>query len=961
MGRRTQIAVVIVVLSLIAASCTPSDETVETTTTSIPEVGPPSPPEIIPLLSTGSDTDAVYGNLQFFTSQVISDKPVTRLELLANGEIVDSVDFDEPVTDPPFAWEWTPASVGMHAMVVRAYDESGASADSFPSWLRVQPGTDVVTGEVRTGLPESSSAATVAVDVSSCEATLTVPAVSNRLGQYVVGSMFGVADNRAIDVVSADGGEVVFEVTSSPTLVSVVSYDEAVATPESQVVVPGSPECASGAWEGAVAFDGALLVGGEDLDAAYAYVTEDDATWWRIPESGFAPRGPGGFDFSGLLPAVGAGEHLEVEAWGRKDGGLVGLGRGRFTTTEDGPIEGTIGLAQPVTPFSDLKIVDHVTSGADLSSLVEILLNEQTVCAEGSPGAATYCPGGGGMAPHIVRWNKGILGAKAGMVQVSSQPPPKDAALDFPGLLWAVDVLMGDDQQRDIELPLDDIRDGSWLSDEARAAGPPSDGIKLDYGDYRTLQTDLEKLEASLSGTSRRMTEPIHGDWWSGAPHDRLWVRVVPLSDSQPIAGTSNTVMYQFQEGEEIVIDTGPGRIEDYYDLVVSFTPPVHGTPDPFSRCVRVIENPFGKENPVPSEMLNDFKDAPMASYWVSHWEAEYRKFRDNAGVWDAQGKHLTGLVPGATSCALHKDPPDPGLFDFIEAAISFIAKVWDTFKNIVDMVKNGIIEGIVDIVGCEPKETCVAALKALADAGLAAVGVPPTLPSFSEFVEAAKGNIAAALADQLVGDTCGPIPCADWAKTFVEDAIKDIETHFSKMTVSNINGNGGWYLYLNPEIVVVPEPAGQLFPGAVKVTFHPKPGVDLESPAAPKSCSVSLVTRGSGLLRWTDKHGFHHENDPVEGVVFATESVGADLSELKVGDALVVGVSGLDFERTQYLPDAHPQLGYSPDSDKLRSKALFTDPDTNFTMIANVCGREYTKTAPQDLHSTTPADIPTE
>lgn len=937
----------LVVLAMVAASCTNSGQSVDTTTSVPVETGnglaePPAPAQIIPLLRTTSDTSTTFGQEIFLTSKVLASEPITRLELLVDGEMVDEVDFDTPVADPDFSWKWIPGATGLQAAVVRAFDESGESVDSFPTWFRVNPGTDAVTGEPRTGLPQAGEAGSpdVSLDLESCQATLEVAPADGQLGQYVVASSFGVTGYHPLAVLPAQGGTVTIPMTSSPVLVSSSSYDDILAMPGGQLMVPGEPECATGQWEGEVSFDGPVLIGGEGLDAVYLYLSEDDVNWSRVPETGFVTPGPGGFDFSEKLPTVPSGGHLEVEVWGRDGGALEGLGRGRFTTQSGGPAETMWGGAvQIVEPYSSLHILSK-SPILDTSSYTENLYLNGVICPSNifNP----EC----GSNPRTVRWDSGLTGASAGLIQVSDAQPPSGAALSFPGLLWSSELALDGQSVRDVEIPLQAIVDSEWIGGTVSAT---TDSLK--YSNLEAMAIDLSQFgEPAPKGDPARKSKPVAVRSNQGPP-TRLWIRVVPLVNDQPVQGISNSVLYRVDHEALQLAPNLQQVFDSYYDTKVEFTQPARGNQE-FARCVRVVENPFGKENPVPDEK-------PWNAFGTQTWQGEFNVFRDWAGVWTPAGKQATGLIPGATACARHPDPPDDDFFDFVGDAISFIGNVWDTFKDMVDMIKGGIIQGIVDITGCKPETTCVAALTALADAGLAAVGVPPTLPSFSEFIEAAKGDIASALAEQLVGQSCGAIPCQQFAEEFIADAIDDIQGHFSEMTVSNAN-SGGWELWLNPAIVVVPEPAGQLFPGSLKVTITRK---DYTSPTtpAPASCLVSLETDGSGFLDWAEKGGLpKHVNDPVQGVVFASESKVVDLSKLAPGESLTVGLSGLDFDRFSYLKGTEPyQAGFASE-EKLKSLALFYDIDTTLTMTAGVCGKSYQQSAKLKPVNTTPADIPT-
>jgi hypothetical protein len=505
---------------------------------------------------------------------------------------------------------------------------------------------------------------------------------------------------------------------------------------------------------------------------------------------------------------------------------------------------------------------------------------------------------------------------------------------------------------RDVEIPLEDVVAGTWLSNEARSGAPVDANFQsFEYSQFEALELAPGSAAPAPPEALARVGEAALGSYYQNIPPDRVWIRVIPLTGGQPVDGISNSVVYRVEDEPFVIAPDFQQLFDSYYDTKVEFTQPQRGN-ETFSRCVRVVENPFGKENPVPNEFPWNFAG-------TSTWQGEFNVFRDWAGVWTPQGKQATGLVPGATSCARHPDPPDDDFFDFIGDAVSFIGNAWDTFKNMVDMIKAGIVEGIVDIVGCEPKDTCVAALTALADAGLAAVGVPPTLPSFNEFIEAAKGDIAGALAKQLVGQTCGAIPCEQFAEEFIDDALDDIQGHFSEMAVSNSN-SGGWELWLNPQIVVVPEPAGQLFLGSAKVTFT-RTNYSDPNFVAPPYCWVSLVTEGSGFVDWTEKGGLNnHVNDAVQGTVIAQESTAANLTKLDPGESLTVGVSGLDFDRFSYLKGTEPFKAGFKSQEKLKSLAMFSDPDTTLTMVADVCGKKITESAKLKAVATTPADIPT-
>lgn len=914
-----------------------------------PSAPPPAPPAIIPLLRTTGDGDQMFGGTVAWTSQVLAAEPIVRLELWFDTEMVDSRDFVTPAVDPTSTWSWTPDSVGLHVATVRAFDAEGRAVSSFPSWIRVEPGWDVDTGRLLGGLrvsPLESASGAVSIDAESCEATVLVAASPGSLGQAVTGTALGVGGYRAIAVVGEAGGSVRVPLTSSPVLLSVEPYDSEQTTSVESISIPGVADCASGSWTGALAFSGATLVGVDGVDNAYLYVTDDGSTWRRVPDVGFVARGATGFDFGGLLPAVPSGGFVEVEAWGWGGEQLRDLGRARYDAQAPASTDPIWGSAQPVTPFSSLNIVRRFF---DVNTQVEQerLLLQDIFCVDNAFNAAC------GPSPQTLRWNSFTLGAEAGLIQVSSSEPPTGPALSFPGLLWSTMIAMDGDPVRDFPLDLAAIRGGTELPAELDTGGATvATGNWFQMADLDGIGRELSVVsEPAAPGVSPRMSAPVAGTWETQVAPSRLWVRVVPFTNGVPIAGSSNAVLFETEGDDQIENSASAAQaaFDALYDVEVEFNPPQYGSTS-YSHCVRVVSNPFGDKNPVPDDPMYS---VPTASFWTSQFDA----FRNSATVFTEAGEQKLGLVPGATVCAYKPKPPDKDLFDYVAEGISFIGQAWDTFKDLVDMVKSGVIQGIVDITGCTPEKTCVAALTALADAGLASIGVPPSLPSFRELVDAAKGDIAAALAEELVGEVC-PIACEAFAKQFIEDALDDIEEHFSGLATAQAQ-SGGWVLHLHPDIRVIPEPAGQLFPGSVMVRITRK-AVGEPGPNTPTSCSVSLRTDGSGPLSWRDKFGNEHENEVVSGPVFAVATGQANLVGLDPGESVTIGVAGLDFDRHFYLPFTGPSYAGYYSRELLQAIELWRDPDTVLVMTVSTCEGTYTETVHVKTTGTTPADIPT-
>ncbi len=967
MGRFTRLLAVLVAFLVLTVSCTKTEEAVAPVTTvpgtrgpvllDTPAAAPPEPPSIIPLLRTINGEDVSFGGVVILTSQVMAANPIARLELWVDTEMVDSHDFATPVVDPIFPWEWTADSVGLHAVTVRAFDVEGKAVGSFPSWSRVSPGWDVTNGKLMEGLPVSPLESTpdgVSLDLASCEATVLVAAAPGSLGQAITGTTLGVGGYQAIAVVGEAGGSITVPMAASPVILSVEPYDDILAIPVSPISIPGAPECASGAWAGDLAFNGATLVGADQVDDVYLYVTDDGSTWRRLPETGFVGRGSNGFSFAGLLPPVPAGGFLEVEAWGWGGGQLKGLGRARYAAKPPSSNEKDWGSAKPVQPFSSLNIVRTFVEVVDSHNEVEYLLLQDVVCVEGA-----FNPQVCGPSPQILRWNANILGAEAGLVQVSTSPPPPGQSLSFPGLVWSTMLATDGAPIRDFPINIAAIREGNGPGQAELDLGQAqfAEGNFFQMADLNAMGSELSIVaEPAAPGVAPRTSAAWVGTGRSWVEPNRFWVRVIPFTNGVPIAGISNAVLFEtdatnvpIEHDESTKAAITKAAFDALYDVEVEFSHPQFANSD-FSHCVRVISNPFGNRNPLPTLFAKfaDSKD-PL--------QFNYDGFRDSATVYSPSGNQKLGLVPGATVCAYKPKPPSKDLFDYVAEGLSFIGQAWDTFKDLIDMVKSGIIKGIVDITGCTPEKTCIAALSVLADVGLASIGVPPSLPSFRELADAAKGDIAAALAKKLVGEACGAIPCEQFAEQFIADALDDIEAHFSTLATTQAQ-SGGWVLLLNPEIRVIPEPAGQLFPGSVSVRVTRKP-TGVPGPDTPTFCAATLWTDGSGKLSWRDKYGDQHTDEVVTGAVFASASGGANLSDLGPGESLTFGVAGIDFDRHLYLKFTGPSYAGYISQEKLQAQELWKDPDTVLVMTASTCGGTFTETVMVNRKGSSPADIP--
>ncbi|MGF1616192.1 MAG: hypothetical protein ACFCU2_00055, partial [Acidimicrobiia bacterium] len=775
--RASRLAFVGLVLVLIA-SCTPaaSDDPEQRTTTPAvtvtgadPTAPPPPPAPIVPLLRrSGAQSDLYVGQQVHLTGEVLAASSIARMELWVNDRLVEEASFDEPISDPSYVWWWTPGEPGLHAATMRAFDSEGRAAGSFPTWIRAHPLPDVPLAEGllrEVVLSFQFGMVDFLVDEPSCTATVNVPASSASSGHTVAATTLGMGGFVPLAIMGPGGGSITVPLAATPLLLAVESYDPTLATPLNPVFVPGVAGCASGQWAGDVTFAGSVLIGEDEIDRAYLYATTNGSTWSRYPEGDgtFVESGPQGFDFSGLLPQVPADGFIEVEVWGWSGDQLVGLGRSVFEPWKPPPPaagqpEIDFGPLQPAGPFGNLNIVRSVADGPDLHVLTDVLLLDDVVCAPQVFNFACHPD------PVRLRWTMSPTSVpEDGLLQVSTAPPPSGPAISFPGMLAATKVATDGLATLDVQLVTKSVLGdgGNLVSGQVP---------KLDYSHLETLSFELSNPTSTPEvGGWARSSNIVIVDVPQAIP-SRLWVRIIPFSDGKPIAGTTNAVELAV-ESDSSYIQPSPESLMAGLGIEGRFFQPSIGTADYF-RCVRVVENPFLGQNPVPDYLQN-----------LGAWESHYNSFRDSATLYGPGGAEKSGLVVGSTVCAYKPNPPSKGIFDYLSDAVDFVGSVWDMYADLLAMMKSGIINGIVDLTGCEPKASCAAALTVLADIGLAAIGVPPSMPSFNELMEAAKGDLttlAATAAINAVG--CDLPDCQQWAEDLVGEIIDQVEDYVSDM-----------------------------------------------------------------------------------------------------------------------------------------------------------------------------------
>ncbi len=211
-----------------------------------------------------------------------------------------------------------------------------------------------------------------------------------------------------------------------------------------------------------------------------------------------------------------------------------------------------------------------------------------------------------------------------------------------------------------------------------------------------------------------------------------LYIRIIPEVEGKPLAVPSNMVVAHFVPGS----DPGQARVAEAFAeaakraarlaemtteakvlqlSIVKFTPMIFEDPNRWG-CVYVIQNPYaGKQ------------DHALGRYVAGH---EYcgKSFKGSGYQADSFWDVVTGW-----------------------------AKAYDILATFYDGAKSWVADKIGQLAPCEAmgdklegscEDFVKQAASAAMSAGLAAAGVPPTLPNLSELQGAAEGKVAEAAAD---------------------------------------------------------------------------------------------------------------------------------------------------------------------------------------------------------------------
>ncbi|HMO53699.1 MAG TPA: hypothetical protein PJ994_04280, partial [Tepidiformaceae bacterium] len=162
----------------------------------------------------------------------------------------------------------------------------------------------------------------------------------------------------------------------------------------------------------------------------------------------------------------------------------------------------------------------------------------------------------------------------------------------------------------------------------------------------------------------------------------------------------------------------------------------------------------------------------------------------------------------GAVLC--EPPPKEPG---FLEAIVNFVVGVVNWVSKTYAAIKDTVVKLAASALNPPCNETCVGTIL---DAGLVAMGIPPSLPNFDQLMNEGLDY----LAEQAVAQAGVPAIAAEEAKAEVKAALQEGLKAMQKAYANNV-------AWLPKGVPVQPDPRGNVQPPklVLKVTNNEPPG----------------------------------------------------------------------------------------------------------------------------------------
>jgi hypothetical protein len=667
--------------------------------------------------------------------------------------------------------------------------------DLAPSGADEEPGGD--PAEVSQATPDGPQLRT---SVDGCQLTVSAVGVSSDADGLAVHLLGPNTDHFTIvATIPTDGTwEALLGPGDHTVAVSAYSDHGHVWSAPANVTLP---DRCRGEHDGEVDLADGRLTGGAAADLAYLYVSVDGDTWRRVPEHpwDFVPRTGDHFDFARYLPDF-VGQTLELDAWGWLGSELVHIGRGSVTVPFDLDLNVVTGASQAVW----LGWIDEDAGDGRLRSEVRVT----------EPAELTFS------------WSTGIADVDRATWQVTSSPPDGDS----------------------IE-PADLLAEGELEG----AAGE----FTIDF-------VRLPKPWPEPLGSPTDASEDVGADAVDFLP-EQYYVRVVPFAGDRYVGRSSSPVSVTVGRSlSEIFADLDLGPRE--FEMTLQVDPP--RAPNLWrTYCFQLVGWDADKVDQRAFAAARDTASpmgltGPAFGYYI--YLTLQHAFGPDIPLCSGSCYEVgsSRISLGGGGC----DRSSP-LEQIGSAFVSVFVALWDDMIVFAfNELKAFVVETIAEFGGCnllvgavggavgdvsqeQAKAWCETAANAVVTAVMAAYGIPPTLPTSSDLIEAAKGDLTALAVEyaKSLGVPCDELGDASAAGGVAgqdiptcEELMRDLIDEFQDAVNDQFRHQAAAFgVGFPPGAVVVPHPDGQIKPARVKVLVEP-------TPEPYETCPVMLLSHAS-------------------------------------------------------------------------------------------------------------------
>ena len=558
-----------------------------------------------------------------------------------------------------------------------------------------------------------------------------------------------------------------------------------------------STNCDPANWEGIPIINGILALS-PVYQNVYLYLSFGDGQFQRVPENKdqFLPILENGYDLKPFLDQVdpiGTVDQSQVayEVWGWQNGSLTRIGAG-------GVVEAAIGDRPIPTGSGKLEI-----SYLGFFSEISIGTDEANIRPE----------------PWEFGWQGQNLSELDGRVQVSLSPFPASSELNPPGLIAETEVGPGL-----FEIDFSQILDVEPVSEGEEALPEDAPATLTDNPDgaglYPGALPEPDSSEPSGGQPSVQIGQiqanPVSAEYLASQPID-MYIRVVPLQNGKIAGQPTNTVIAHYIPPDPNAEDfefVAPMHVEPIYKTeIVKFIPPDFADPN---RWGCVVVTGYDNEILIPGTNIGNL-------------------FRKNYPI----GREI---CPPS-----YKGGNSPTFESVASDVFNGFKSLFNTVAGLYNDLKADLINLALDILPCgELESACKVALEAAVNYGLAAVGLPPSLPDFDQFANAAKGEMVDVMVEEAAARS--PVPCPEICKEQLREAAEStVDTMLEEMTKAPVapgcvseaeahaHGREPWCP--PPGIIVKPAPGAANQPASAVIEVSMLPGAAV--PADYPECQV--------------------------------------------------------------------------------------------------------------------------